>query len=93
MITLHATKKLYAKLPLTEDGLIKGKISEVEQVSTAEHNSLSGWHANLITLERRNCVLLVHDTTRFPLFIKQLVKADFARFNWYFQDALMNTLS
>jgi hypothetical protein len=57
-----------------------------------EQNPLSGWHANLITVQRRNCVLLVHDATRFPLFIKGLVKADFARFDELFADALMNTL-
>jgi hypothetical protein len=57
-----------------------------------EQNPLSGWHANLITVQRRNCVLLVHDATRFPLFIKGLLKADFARFDELFADALMNTL-
>lgn len=92
MLCIHATKKLYAKLPLTTDGLIKEKTSGVESANPINPNPLSGWHANLITLERRNCVLLVHDTTRFPLFIKQLVKADFARFDWHFQDAFMNTL-
>lgn len=35
---------------------------------------------------------LVHIATRFPLFIKGLVKADFARFDELFADALMNTL-
>jgi hypothetical protein len=55
-------------------------------------NPLSGWHANLLILQRRNCILLVHDATRFPLFIKGLVKADFAHFDRLFADALMNTL-
>ncbi len=37
-------------------------------------------------------MLLVHDATRFPLFIKSLLKADFANFDYLFADALMNTL-
>lgn len=53
---------------------------------------LSDWHANLLIIQRRNCVILVHDATRFPLFIKGLLKADFANFDRLFADALMNTL-
>lgn len=91
MITIHATKKLHAKLPLNADGLLPNHPGPAaEPVVTA--NPLSGWHANLLTLQRHNCVLLVHDATRFPLFIKALVKADFAHFNEYFADTLMNTL-
>lgn len=34
----------------------------------------------------------MHDVTRFPLFIKGLLKADFTNFDRLFADALMNTL-
>ncbi len=53
---------------------------------------LSGWHGNVITLQRRNCILLVHDETRFPLFIPCLTKPDFLRLDDLFIDVLMNTL-
>lgn len=93
MITIHATKKLFAKLPPNNQGDIATKAFDIYQnAPTATNNPLSGWHGNLITLQRRNCVLLVHDTTRFPLFMKGLVKADFANFAWHFADILMNTL-
>jgi hypothetical protein len=115
MIAIHATKKLYAKLPGVASMKQRGiEVSEPDALDSAnaalkqqtnlssltptlslrerEQNPLSGWHANLLTLQRRNCVLLVHDATRFPLFIKGLVKADFARFDELFADALMNTL-
>jgi hypothetical protein len=128
MIAIHATKKLYAKLPGKEENLFNpphpnlimsdcpvrhptgecksapgGVVPEGEAARTLkstasppttlwEQNPLGGWHANLIVLQRRNCVLLVHDATRFPLFIKGLVKADFANFDRLFADALMNTL-
>ncbi len=88
MIAIHATKKLYAKLPTLTSVLDSaGAASRLH-----DDNPLSGWHANLLTLQRRNCVLLVHDATRFPLFIKGLLKADFANFDRLFADALMNTL-
>ena len=93
MTTIHATKKLHSKLPLDDQGFILSKDSDLQpdqDITTI--NPLSHWHANLITLQRRNCILLVHDATRFPIFIKGLVKADFARFNWLFEDGLMNTL-
>lgn len=93
MITIHATKKLYAKLPLDENGCIvsKGPEGPFGQRSVAD-NPLSGWHANLIVLQRRNCIVLVHDETRFPLFMPGLLKADLAGFNRMFPDTLMNTL-
>lgn len=93
MITIHATKKLHAKLPLNDRGFILSKqTSSAPEADPIAINPLSGWHANLITLQRRNCVLLVHEATRFPLFMKALVKDDFARFGWLFEDTLMNTL-
>lgn len=55
-------------------------------------NPLSNWHANLLTLQRRNCILLVHDETRFPLLLSCLTKPDFAALDYHFADALMNTL-
>lgn len=91
MITIHATKKLYARLTLNADGLLVNHTGPATEPAVAA-SPLSGWHANLLTLQRRNCVLLVHDATRFPLFIKGLVKADFDRLNEYFADTLMNTL-
>lgn len=94
MITIHATKKLYAKLPGVAAKPPSESIPLTPTLSPGEReqNPLSGWHANLLILQRRNCVLLVHDATRFPLFIKGLLKADFANFDRLFADALMNTL-
>ncbi len=91
MIKLHATKKLLTKLPINKDGFLP-KNKNNYSASVLTENPLSGWHANLITLQRRNCILMVHDSTRFPLLIIGLKKADFSKFNWYFEDAFMNTL-
>ncbi|MDF2178588.1 hypothetical protein P2G88_10040 [Aliiglaciecola sp. CAU 1673] len=50
------------------------------------------WHANLITIQRRQCVIALHDATRFALFIPCLTKKDFANFDWHFHDVFINTL-
>jgi hypothetical protein len=100
MIIIHATKKLYAHLPVVasmkQRGIEELAAHDLDSASAASRlhsdNPLSGWHANLLTLQRRNCVLLVHDASRFPLFMKGLVKADFANFDRLFADTLMNTL-
>ena len=94
MIKIHVTKKLFAKLPINEKNLLPKQAStQLLQAQTPTlPSALSGWHGNLITLQRRNCILLAHDTTRFPLFIPCLTKPDFDHLNMWFEDALMNTL-
>ena len=94
MIHLHATKKLFAKLPVDDEGLLPASANDHALANNAQltTNPLSGWHANLLTIQRRNCVLLIHDATRFPLFIPGLTKPDFAALNHRFADSLMNTL-
>ncbi|MDN4504028.1 hypothetical protein QX776_16565 [Alteromonadaceae bacterium BrNp21-10] len=76
------------KLPIHNHSLAANDAGLVTQVE----NPLSHWHANLLTLQRRNCVLLVHDQTRFPLLITCLLKKDFANLNNLFEDAFLNTL-
>jgi hypothetical protein len=100
MIAIHASKKLYAHLSVVasmkQGGIEDSAANDLDSANAASRlhsvNPLSGWHANLLTLQRRNCVLLVHDATRFPLFIKGLIKADYAHFDRLFADTLMNTL-
>ena len=50
------------------------------------------WQANLLTIQRRNCILMVHNTTRFPLLMIGLAKKDYPVLDYLFSDALMNTL-
>lgn len=95
MITIHATKKLLAKLPVNEQGLLpKDRRFDDAQLagSSSLPSMLGSWHANLLTIQRRNCVLFVHDDTRFPVFIPALTKPHFARLDLCFEDALANTL-
>jgi hypothetical protein len=93
MIRLHCTKKLSAKLNIDYDGFLpESSRPPMNSERREEEGVLSGWHANLITLQRRNCVIMVHDTTRFPVLITCLKKADFDNLNYWFSDAFMNTL-
>lgn len=95
MIHIHCTKKLFDKLPLDDHGQlpVKNRSGLQPDSQTSEtNNPLSGWQGNLITFQRRNCILLVHEATRFPLLLPCLTKPDYRNLQWLFEDALMNTL-
>lgn len=96
MINLYCTQKLIAKLPIAGGLMPEGHQPQTGIIEGGSNvilsNPLSGWHANLLTLQRRNCVLLVHNQTRFPVFIIGLTKPDFAALNYHFTDCFMNTL-
>lgn len=94
MIQIHATRKLFEKLPLTSTGqfAVTPATQWLFEQTALDTNPLSGWHGNLISLQRRNTLLLVHDATRFPLVLPALTKPDWQELNDRFADALMNTL-
>ena len=83
MIKLHATRKLFEKLTLTSEGTlpVTPMSKWLYEKPTLDINSLSGWHGHLVTLQRRNCILMAHDSTRFPLVLPALTKPDFAELN------------
>lgn len=98
MMTLYASKALRDALPVASDGrasencvLLDGMDNQVD-ADAIESNRLGGWHGHLFKLKRRNCVLLVHNQTRFPLLLVGLTKKEFAALDYCFSDALMNTL-
>lgn len=97
MIRVHCTKKLWAKLPVNGEGRLmhsKGarRYFAANDEGDAAESLLSGWHANLILIQRRQCVLFVHDRTRFPVFLPALKKDDLAALDDRFADGFMNTL-
>ncbi|MEC8190784.1 MAG: hypothetical protein VX033_06315 [Verrucomicrobiota bacterium] len=83
---LHCTKKLYYKLPE------KVKTDERSVTAIGIQAKWLNWHTNLITIQRRQCVIAVHDATRFTLFIPCLTKKDLANLDWHFNDVFINTL-
>jgi len=93
MITCYSTKTLLDKLPTLTDGLLPEGHQLLQNMEfVIEDNPLSGWHSNLFTIGRKQCVLMVHSVTRFPVLLVGLVKKDFAAFDHLFMDAFMNTL-
>jgi hypothetical protein len=92
MITLHCTQKLLSRLPVRVGQLLCSEYSNAFAANEAAPTVLSGWHGNLVTLQRRQCVLLVHNATRFPVFIPAVRKQDFATLDHRFADSFMNTL-
>ena len=83
---LHTTKKLADKLK-------KGfEISPKPLALPDDHNGLGEWHANLITIQRRNCLLFIHNQTRFSVIIPG-VKAKLTYLcNRYLPDFIMNAV-
>ena len=93
MIQLNCTKKLLTKLSPDSEGLLPEGRAILNDIGYfLNPNPLSGWQANLFTIQRRNCILMLHNTTRFPLLIIGLVKKDYPVLDYLFSDALMNTL-
>ena len=82
----HCTKKLFAKLP------DKNETTTYNVVNIGLKSEWLNWHANLITIQRRQCVIAVHDATRYAVFIPCLTKPDFANLQWHFEDVFINSL-
>ena len=92
MIHLHCTQKLFSKLPVDTNGRLPNTRARPLAANDTGDSPLSGWHANLLSLQRRNCLLFVHDTTRLLVLLTCLTKSDFAELDYLFQDGLMNLL-
>jgi len=50
------------------------------------------WHANLLRIDRRKCLLFTHDTTLFSLFVPGVTKPDFKHFPDMFGQALFKAM-
>ncbi len=65
-MVIHCTKKLANKLP------------EVSSEPLKEDSPLGSWHAQMYTIDHRQCVMFCHDLTRYVLFLPGLRKAHLA---------------
>jgi len=80
MAILRCTKKLLSELKL--------KPSD----SMQQPNEFSSWHANLLRIDRRKCVLFTHDTTLYSFFVPGLKKSDFKNIREVFRQNLFKSL-
>lgn len=92
MIHLHCTRKLLAKLPVDGQGRLPSQRPGLWAANDDAESPLGHWHGNLLLIQRRQCLLLVHDATRFPVFIPALTKPDFAALECRFTDSFLNAL-
>jgi len=65
-VILHCSQKLAAKLP------------NVSSEPLEESSPLGSWHGHLVRFDRRQCVMFMHDDTRYALFLPGLRKDHFA---------------
>lgn len=73
-----------AKLPCEES-------PSVEYLS-APAQQFYNWHANLITIQRQQCVILVNDATRYAVFLPSMTKPELKHFEHHFHDVFVNSL-
>lgn len=94
MINIHCTKKMFNALSLNELGQLKSKTknSIIDEISQEGITPLNHWHGHYILIQRSPCLFLLHDATRFPLFIPNIKKSELGNLDYHFNDALMNTL-
>ena len=80
MAILRCTKKLLNELKIKPS------------VETGLYNELGSWHANLLRIDRRKCVLFTHDRTLFSFFVPGLKKPQFQNFQEIFGQNLFKNL-
>lgn len=76
-LLIHCTQKLLAEIP---DRLIDPSASG------------ESWHANLLRIDRRKCVLFTHDATLYSVFVPGLKKPEFEHLDEVFGQRLFKAL-
>jgi hypothetical protein len=59
---------------------------------TGQSLSMSSWHANLLWIDRRKCVLFTNDQTLYSLFVPAMKKPQFETFQEVFRLNLYKSL-
>lgn len=81
---IHITKKLAEKM--------KKAGYEVPAKSDSQSSSLGDWHANITTIQRRQCIVFTHDQTRFTVALTGITLKEIKDLEWWFSDMLGNTM-
>jgi hypothetical protein len=76
-LVIHCTKKLleYGKFP-------------IRPVAEVECDPFFRWHANLFVIQKRKCIILMNDLTRYSLVLYGVKKTTAGNFGETFQDIL-----
>ncbi|MEA3277244.1 MAG: hypothetical protein U9Q81_18550 [Pseudomonadota bacterium] len=78
MTVLRCTQKLLAEL----------RVKSGQDTDATE----TGWHANLLRIDRYRCVLFTHDQTLFSFFVCRPTRLDFEHFPAVFGQGLFKAL-
>jgi len=81
MAILRCTKKL-----LTE---LRAKPADIMQ----SPSDLNGWHANLLRIDRRKCILFTHDKSLYSFLVTGLNRSDFQNIGEVFRQNLLQNLT
>lgn len=84
---IHCTRKLSAKLKSAGH-----MVSNTPLVTEGAEQSIGSWHANITTIQRRQCVVFCHDQTRFALVLIGATAKELKAIDYWFSDLLVNTL-
>jgi hypothetical protein len=76
-VLIRCTQKLLAEIP---DRLVDSAANG------------DGWHANLLRIERRKCVLFTHDATLYSVFVPGVKKPEFEHLDEVFGQRLFKAL-
>ncbi|WP_412915289.1 DUF6933 domain-containing protein [Brevibacillus sp. 179-C 1.1 NHS] len=80
-MTFQCTKKLIAELKVT--------VSDKEKIAS---EPLYRWHAHLFVHQRRKCVLVMNNVTRYNFVMYGLKKAEFNRFDQLVKEKIAENL-
>lgn len=79
MQLIRCTKKLQQEM-----GLQKSDLAQAEPA----FSRLGGWHANLLYIDRRKCVLFANDKTRFNFLVPDVSRASIRELGQLFRSSL-----
>jgi len=84
MQLIRCTKKLQKEIGLKNSDLISNEPCD---------SYLGSWHANLIYIDRRKCVLFVNDRTLFNFIVPDVLRAQIRNLKKLFKEYLQSVLS
>jgi hypothetical protein len=79
MQLIRCTKKLQKEMGLKKDDLV---------TTAPEISCLGGWHANLLHIDSRKCVLFVNDKTLFNFIVPDVSRAQIRDLSRLFKECL-----
>lgn len=81
---IHVTKKMADKLKKTGH--------EIADTLDDRPSVLGDWHANIITIQRRQCIVFTHDETRFTVALTGVTQKEIKALTFWFKDMFANAM-